>query len=155
MRSIPRNGTDFHCKNIVALKMEKIMLSLPFNRRTWLLPLFVLVVFAPTATAQSTGFTYQGRLNDANQVANGNYDFEFRLFTALTGGTPDGTPREVLNVPVSNGVFTVLVDFGAGAFPGADRFLQIAVRPAGGGAFKTLTPRQQITLTPYAIRSAS
>jgi hypothetical protein len=85
-------------------------------------------------------------LNDNNQVANGNYDFEFKLFTALTGGTQDGTSREVLNVAVSNGVFTVLVDFGAGAFPGADRFLEIAIRPAGGGAFTTLTPRQQITL---------
>jgi len=155
MRSIPRNGTDFHCQNIVALKMEKIMLSLPFNRRNWLLPLFVLVVFAPTATAQSTGFTYQGRLNDNNQVANGNYDFEFKLFTALTGGTQDGTPREVLNVVVNNGVFTVLLDFGAGAFPGADRFLEIGVRSAGGGAFTTLTPRQQITQTPYAIKSTS
>jgi hypothetical protein len=132
------------------------MLRSIFARRYWLTALFILLVVYPhSATAQSTGFTYQGRLNDNNQVANGNFDFEFKLFTALTGGTQDGTPREVLNVAVSNGVFTVLVDFGAGAFPGADRFLEIAVRPAGGGAFTTLTPRQQITLTPYAIKSAS
>jgi len=133
------------------------MLRPIFNRRHWFLALFILlVVCTHTATAQSTGFTYQGRLNDNNQVANGNYDFEFKLFTALTGGTQDGTPREVLNVAVSNGVFTVLVDFGAGAFPGADRFLEIGVRPAGGGgAFTILTPRQQVTITPYAIKSAS
>ena len=132
------------------------MLRSIFNRCHWFLALFVLlVVCTHTATAQSTGFTYQGRLNDNNQVANGTYDFEFKLFTALTGGTQDGTPREVLNVAVSNGVFTVLVDFGAGAFPGADRFLEIGVKPAGGGAFTTLTPRQQVTITPYAIKSAS
>jgi hypothetical protein len=132
------------------------MLRSIFNCRHLFLALFILlVVCTHTATAQSTGFTYQGRLDDNNQVANGNFDFEFKLFTALTGGTQDGTPREVLNVVVTNGVFTVLVDFGAGAFPGADRFLQIGVRPAGGGAFTTLTPRQQITITPYAIKSAS
>jgi len=132
------------------------MLSSLLNRGHLFLALFVLLVAcSDRATAQSTGFTYQGRLNDNNQVANGNYDFEFKLFTALTGGTQDGTPREVLNVAVSNGVFTVLVDFGAGAFPGADRFLEIGVRPAGGGAYTTLTPRQQVTITPYAIKSAS
>jgi trimeric autotransporter adhesin len=132
------------------------MLSSFLNRGHVFLALFILlVVCADSARAQSTGFTYQGRLNDNSQVANGNYDFEFKLFTALTGGTQDGTPREVLNVAVSNGVFTVLVDFGAGAFPGADRFLEIGVRPAGGGAFTTLTPRQQVTITPYAIKSAS
>ena len=132
------------------------MLSSLFTRGQLFLALFILlVVCSDTATAQSTGFTYQGRLNDNNQVANGNYDFEFKLFTALTGGTQDGTPREVLNVAVSNGVFTVLVDFGAGAFPGADRFLEIGVRAAGGGAYTTLTPRQQVTITPYAIKSAS
>jgi len=132
------------------------MLSSFFSCRRWSLVLFFLMVAIPhTASAQSTGFTYQGRLNDSNQVANGNFDFEFKLFTALTGGTQDGTPREVLNVAVTNGVFTVVVDFGAGAFPGADRFLEIAVRPSGGGDFTTLTPRQQIMLTPYAIKSSS
>jgi trimeric autotransporter adhesin len=132
------------------------MLSLLLNRRHFFLAFFILLVACThTAAAQSTGFTFQGRLTDNNLPASGNYDFEFKLFDALTGGTQDGTPRQVLNVVVSNGLFTVLVDFGAGAFPGADRFLEIAVRPAGTGAFMTLSPRQQVTLTPYAIKSAS
>ena len=52
-----------------------------------------------------------------------------------------------------NGVFTVSLDFGASAFNGASRFLEIGARPAGIGTFTPLVPRQQITSTPYAIRS--
>src|SRR5205807_7633587 len=56
-------------------------------------------------------------------------------------------------VPVSAGIFTVTLDFGANAFPGANRFLDISARPTGAGAFTPLTPRQPITATPYAVRS--
>jgi hypothetical protein len=58
-------------------------------------------------------------------------------------------------VSVANGVFTVQLDFGANAFPGADRFLETSVRLTGGGAFTILAPRQPITSTPYAIRTLS
>jgi hypothetical protein len=58
-------------------------------------------------------------------------------------------------VLVTGGIFSVQLDFGTNAFPGADRFLEIGVRPAGGGAFTILSPRQQTTSTPYAIRSAN
>lgn len=117
--------------------------------------LFCLFVSVTPVLSQSTGFIYQGRLNDNNLPANGNYDFEFKLFTALTGGSQDGVTNQRLNVVVSNGTFNVLLDFGAGAFPGADRFLEISVRPTGAGNFTTLTPRQQITPTPYALKSTS
>src|SRR5207249_536203 len=49
---------------------------------------------------------------------------------------------------------TVSLDFGANAFTGAGRFLEISARPTGG-SFTLLTPRQQVTSTPYAIRSAN
>src|SRR4029079_13286116 len=58
-------------------------------------------------------------------------------------------------VGVVNGLFTVQLDFGADAFPGAARYLEIGVRKAGDSTFTTLTPRQPISSTPYAIRSAS
>jgi hypothetical protein len=53
---------------------------------------------------------------------------------------------------VSEGGFTVQLDFG-GAFNGDKRFLEIAVRsPAGGGTFTTMTPRQELTAAPYALK---
>src|SRR5690348_10476656 len=43
-----------------------------------------------TATAQSTAFTYQGRLNDGTNPANGTYDLQFGIFDSLSGGTQQG-----------------------------------------------------------------
>jgi hypothetical protein len=119
----------------------------------------ILLLSAAAAHAQTTSFTYQGRLQDGGTNANGTYDFQFTLWDSLSGGTqqPQPTPVTVTkpSVAVSNGVFTVQLDFGATAFPGADRFLEISTRLAGGGSFTTLSPRQQINSTPYAIRSLS
>jgi hypothetical protein len=112
-----------------------------------------LIAGASTAFAQTTSFTYQGRLTDGGTAANGNYDVQFTLFDSLSGGAQVGSPQTINTVAVSNGVFTVSLDFGANAFPGATRFLEISARPTGGGSFTLLTPRQQITSTPYAVRS--
>ncbi len=85
--------------------------------------------------------------------ASGNYDFEFRLFDALSGGTQQGTTVQRPKVAVANGVFSVSLDFGPSVFSGANRFLDISVREVGGGAYSQLAPRQQIQSTPYAVRS--
>lgn len=106
-----------------------------------------------TAQAQSTQFSYQGRLTDNSLPANASYDFQFKLFDAVSGGAQIGSTVSSTNVAVASGIFTVTLDFGAGAFPGPNRFLEINVRLAGGGAFTTLAPRQPVTSTPYAIKS--
>ncbi len=112
-----------------------------------------LLLGAGTAQAQTTSFTYQGRLNDGGNPANGTYDFQFKLFDLLAAGTQLGAGT-LEDVVVSSGVFTVTLDFGAAAFPGADRFLDIGVRPGPSiGAFTTLTPRLLVTATPYTIKS--
>lgn len=112
------------------------------------------VGFAIT-NAQTTAFTYQGRLTDANSPPTANYDFEFRLFDALIAGTQQGATQSIPNVAVAGGVFTVTLDFGS-QFPGANRFIEIWVRPAGGpGGYQQLLPRQPITSTPYSIKSAN
>jgi hypothetical protein len=114
----------------------------------------VLLLIATTARAQTTAFTYQGRLSDGGTPANGNYDLQFTLWDSLDGGIQIGPAQALSSIPVSGGIFTVTLDFGASAFPGADRFLAISVRPGGGaGAFTDLLPRQRITSTPYAVRS--
>jgi hypothetical protein len=113
----------------------------------------VLMSGAELIFAQTTSFTYQGRLTDGGTPANGSYDLQFALWDSLSGGTQIGSTQTVSGVSVSAGIFTVTLDFAANAFPGANRFLEIGARPAGGGSFTLLTPRQQITSTPYAVRS--
>ena len=115
---------------------------------------FVAILFwAGAVSGQTTSFSYQGRLTDGGTAANGNYDLQFALFDSVSGGAQIGATQTIPNVPVSAGIFTVPLDFGATAFPGAPRFLEISARLAGGPSFITLSPRQQITSTPYAIRS--
>ena len=105
--------------------------------------------------AQTTAFSYQGKLADAGNPANGNYQLEFKLFDALSGGNQIGESVSDVAVTVTNGVFDTALDFGAGAFTGADRFLEIAVRRNAGESYVVLTPREQIRSTPLAIRSKS
>jgi len=104
-----------------------------------------------TVLYAQTVFTYQGYLRQNGVPANGNFDFEFQLTTALVGGVLLGTETK-LNVSVTNGLFTVQLDFGD-QFPGADRFIAIRVRTAGGGGYTTLAPRVPLNRTPYAIRA--
>lgn len=107
-----------------------------------------------SAQAQTAGFTYQGKLTDGGQPANGTFDLEFKLFDAVSGGAQQGSTLTREDVVVTGGVFTVQLDFGANAFPGAARFLEIGVRPgANTGVFTLLTPRQPVQSTPYALRS--
>jgi len=124
---------------------------------SFLLSLILVFVISNTALAQTTSFTYQGKLSDTGTPANGNYDFQFKLFdTATVGtGTQQGGMVAVSNVTVTNGVFVAQLDFGvcATCFSGANRFLEIALKPSAGSTFTTLSPRQQITATPYALKS--
>ena len=122
--------------------------------KTWLSLLVALLCglagVAPLH-AQSTAFTYQGRLAANGSPANGFFDVRCSLFGAGTGGSTIGGPLTNSAVAVTNGLFTVSLNFGASVFTGADRWLDIAVRPAGGGTFTPLNPRQPITATPYAL----
>lgn len=115
--------------------------------------IFILtIIFNAAIFAQTTAFSYQGRLTDSAAPANGVYDLEFKFYDA--GGTQIGATQVKEDVSVSNGTFTTELDFGAEAFNGSPRKLEISVRRgAESGAFMTLTPRQPITSTPYAIRA--
>lgn len=99
-----------------------------------------------------SGYTYQGYLEDAGSPANGFYDFEFRLFDDPAIGSQVGSTVVLDDVSVSNGLFTVELDFGSTVFGGGARWLEIAVRPgASGGAYTLLSPRQEMTPAPYAL----
>jgi hypothetical protein len=114
--------------------------------------LSTLLCSATLAYSQGTAFTYQGQLNDGASPAHGIYDFTFSLFDAETAGSRVGAVLTNAVTTVSNGRFTVTLDFG-NQFPGADRWLEIGVVTNGGGSFATLTPRQLLTATPYAVRA--
>lgn len=116
----------------------------------------VWLLASSTSFAQGSAFTYQGRLTDSGNPADGIFDIEFRLFDTQDVGTgaQQGPTVTQSSVQVMNGVFTVQLDFGAVVFSGSPRFLEIRVRPAGSpDPYTTLAPRQAVTPTPYAIRS--
>ena len=116
-----------------------------------LLLLSTLNLQPSTCFAQGTAFTYQGRLADGANPASGIYDLRFTIYDAAGGGGVVAGPLTNFPTGVTNGLFTVTLDFGFGAFDGDARWLEIAVRTNGATGFATLTPRQPLTPTPYAI----
>ena len=102
-----------------------------------------------TAHAQGTAFTYQGRLNDTNGLANGSYDITFTGYAVANGGSSGGTITN-LAISVTNGLFTTTLDIG-NIPDGSPIWLELAVRTNGSADFTTLTPRQSVTPAPYAM----
>ena len=106
------------------------------------------------AAPMGTGFTYQGQLKQGGAPVNVPVDLQFSLWEAAVGGGPVGPTETKLSVAVSNGLFTVDLNFGEGVLTGAQRWLQIAVRsPAGVDPYTTLSTRQPLTAAPYSVRS--
>ena len=114
--------------------------------------LSVLLLIAPASLlAQAAAFTYQGRLVDGGQPANGNYDLQFRLADSASSGNYVGVTVTNAAVTDSNGLFSVTLDYGASVFDGSPRWLEIGVRTNGSvGPYTLLSPRQAINKTPYA-----
>jgi trimeric autotransporter adhesin len=106
-----------------------------------------------TVFAQGTAFTYQGRLFDNTNAANGSYALRFTLYPDATTGMPAlAGPLALAPVAVSNGLFTVTLDFGPGWFTGPPRWLQIeSATNSANPLYLPMTPRQQLTPAPYAI----
>jgi hypothetical protein len=121
----------------------------------------VLALFAlsGTALAQSAAFTYQGKLNDGGQPANGLHDFRFRLYDAPAGGAQVGAEQCADDLPVVNGIFTLALDFGNQFNTPAPRFIEVDVRRDTGlgcgdaSGFTLLTTRQAITVAPLATHA--
>src|SRR5688572_19319654 len=121
------------------------------SRKDWLMKinfsiivpfaLFVSSTWIFGQTPVPTGFTYQGRLNVNNAVANGLYSFQFRLLQT-NNGQYQGPILTNQPVAVSNGIFTTALDFGD-HFGSRILALEIGVRTNGSaGAFTLLSPNQ-------------
>ena len=123
----------------------------PNRKHTPLLLAFLSALsFQLSAFPQTTAFTYQGRLNDGGSPANGSYQFLFWVDdgnNAIVGTSITPPP-----VGVTNGLFTVTLDFGPGIFTGGNRRLHLEVRTNDNTSmFVALSPPQPILPTPYAI----
>jgi len=112
--------------------------------------LVALTTAALAAAPSGTGFTYQGQLKDAGVPFEGPVNLVFKLFNSAVAGKLLGT-QAVNGVPVTNGLFTVELNtegqFGANAFTGDARWLDISVNGTA------LAPRQALTPTPYALHA--
>ena len=124
--------------------------------KTNLYSLFIaltLFTISHQAAAQgTTAFTYQGQLHDSGTNANGNYTMLFALYNSASGGTQIGTTLTT-SAMLANGLFSVSLDFGASAFDGTARWLDITV--TNGGTAQTLAPRVPLLPAPYALYAGS
>jgi hypothetical protein len=141
---------------------EHRMFANVFQRRLGLglsgLGFAAALMMASGAGAQPiTGaFNFQGELASGGTPAAGLHDMRFRLFDAASGGAQVGSVLCADNVQVAAGRFVTTLDFGANAFAGQRRFLEIDVRSDSGlncannAGFTTLGPRIEVGATPYA-----
>lgn len=97
-------------------------------------------------------FTFQGELKDGASFATGNYDFRFRLYDSLVGGSQIGAQVST-TAPLVDGKFAVTIQFPNAFTSGQQRYIEIDAAPAGSGAWVTLSPRQLLTATPNASYS--
>ena len=109
-----------------------------------------LLLIGPVFSQVDTTFTYQGNLTVNGANANGAYDFQFELWDRGSNGMQLGSTQTLDDVLVADGVFTVLLDFGA-QFDNSELWLEIAVRQGTSmGGFQQLLPRSQMTAAPQA-----
>ena len=95
-------------------------------------------------------FTYQGELQQGGLPLNGTANLEFKLFTLPAAGIQVGNTVTANAYPVSNGRFTIDLDFTnggtiPGVYDGEARYLEISVNAT------VLTPRERLAPTPHAI----
>lgn len=113
--------------------------------------LLAAAMFRNTTPVDQT-FTYQGQLRNAGQLVNGPVDLKISMWDADTAGVQIGSSNTFNAVPMTDGRFALGLNFGASAFDGSNRWIQVEFRnPAGSGLYLALNPRDKITATPYAL----
>jgi len=100
-------------------------------------------------------FTYQGQLRDATGTVNATCDLRFTLWDDKDGGSQVGDTLVLEGIELVDGLFTARLDFGATTFQGDTRWLEVAASCPAGSGYSTLTPRQELTGSPYALYALS
>ncbi|MGD9029330.1 MAG: hypothetical protein PVG25_05920 [Anaerolineae bacterium] len=134
------------CLTSVAALMLLLVLTVGLSQAQGPGPQAITRPQAPVGSA----FTYQGYLSDGGGPADGDYDMQFILYDALSGGSQVGSIVAKEDVAVTDGIFSVALDFGS-VFDGTGLWLEAAVRPGSGTGYTILSPRQEITPAPYAL----
>jgi len=105
-----------------------------------------ILVSSTYSAPLGTATTYQGRLMDGDSPADGEYDFQFKLYDEPNeAGVQQGSTFNVEDKQVTNGLFMVKLNFGCSVLTGDARWLDIGVRPgAETGAFTTLNAIKEL-----------
>lgn len=104
---------------------------------------------SPQAVTGSA-FTYQGRLIKNGQPVSDTCALSLSLWDSVSGGSFLNS-NTFNTVSISNGLFTVQLDYGANTFNGDERWIETAVKCTGDANYITLSPRTKLTAAPYAI----
>lgn len=115
-----------------------------------------LALFAVTTAAIAvpigTSFTYQGKLQKDAAAYTGTADMLFRLYDDPAAGNQIGADVTHAGVAVTDGLFTLDLDFGD-VFDGSALWLEVQVLTPGDADYTALTPRQALAAAPYALRA--
>ncbi len=105
------------------------------------------------ASALSTAFNYQGQLLASGEPVTDECSMIFSLYDSAIGGNMIGTPIST-TVTVTDGLFSVNLNFGSGAFTDEIRWLGIQAKGSSDASFANLG-RQELVASPYALYSLS
>jgi hypothetical protein len=108
------------------------------------------LIGAPSALGTAIG--YQGQLWLSGEPVNDVCSLQFSLWNALSGPSQIGGIQTKTGIQLDNGLFMISeLDFGAGAFDGNPRWLEIAVKCSSDASYITLSPRAAVRPAPYAL----
>src|SRR4030095_7352316 len=113
--------------------------------------LWIGMALASLGQDATSTVTYQGRLADNDHLANGLYDVAFQVWDSSEAGATISDVIIKNSVGVTNGFFTVTLDFGTNTFTGPDRWIEMSVRQSGVSGWTKLSPRQTVPRVPYAL----
>lgn len=127
----------------------------------WTIPLLMIAATPATADWEAgQTFTFQGRLLEYGEPANGSYDFQFSLYNTASGGIQVGDTTLTTGCLVVDGLFKVDLDFGTNPSPfdGRAFWMEVTTRPYDennpDAPFSGLFPRLSVSPTPYSLKAA-
>ena len=135
-------------------KEKREMKKAVFYTITLIIPVLLLLSFS--AWAVPGLINYQGKLTDPNGISlDGLYIMKFYLYDPESGGSPLWNEQQ--EIMVTNGIYNVelgITPFPSDLFDNENLYLEVEIFSTGIG-WETLSPRQRLTSTPFAMRAAS